>query len=88
MTTQKIQEIAQIFVDNPHIKPIGVMYGYIFGIYWENEHYSVEEIQRIKDTVVSITTVVPEDVAIDGTLDWQETPAEPTIEEVVQSFLS
>jgi len=85
MTTEKIQEIAQLFIANPKLNPTGVMYGYIFGIYAENEHYSVEEIRAIKDTVVTLTTpvVTDEPMAPEG---LGEEP-QPTMEEIVQWLL-
>ena len=87
MTTEKIQEIAQLFIANPKLNPIGVMYGYIFGIYAENEHYSVEEIQAIKDTVVTLTAPIVTDSSMEFPVIGEEPVFQPTMEEIVQWLL-
>jgi len=77
MTTEKIQEIAQLFVSNPELTAEEVMNGYIFWQYANNEHYLVWEIHAIKDTVQTLTAP--------AVTDEQEI-TEPPVEELVLSL--
>lgn len=80
MTEEKIQEITQLFIENPTLTAHEVENGYIFGAYGTNEHYKLEDIQTIK-TLVSSRTEIPTE---------SETPPSEenvNIEEVVNQIL-
>lgn len=87
MTTEKIQEIAQLFIDNQELTPEEVMNGYIFGTYSNNEHYLLDEITNIKNTVVTLTTPEVVETPIETIEPVTESIPEPTIEEVIQEIL-
>jgi len=77
MTTEKIQEIAQLFASNTELTAEEVMNGYIFWPYANNEHYLVWEIYNIKDTVQALTYTVVTD---------EPTAEEPPVEEPTLSL--
>lgn len=87
MQTQKIQEIAQLFIDNPELTPEAVMEGYIFGTYSNNEHYPIDEITNIKNTVVTLTTPEVVETPVENPEPVIEPIPEPTIEEAIQEIL-
>lgn len=87
MTTEKIQEIAQLFIDNQELTSEEVMNGYIFGTYSNNEHYSIDEIQAIKNTVVVLTTPEVVETPVEITEPVTEPVPEPTMEEVIEEIL-
>ena len=77
MTTEKIQEIVQLFASNPELTAEEVMNGYIFWKYANNEHYLVWEIHNIKDTVQAL---------IAPTVTDEPETTEPPVEELVLSL--
>lgn len=87
METSKIQEIAQLFISNPELSSNEVMEGYIFGTYGNSEHYSIDEIQQIKETVLNLTTPVIEEPVIETPVEETPVVVEQTMEEIIEDIL-
>ena len=88
MQTEKIQEIAELFINNPGLTADEVMNGYIFGIYAKDEHYNIDEIQDIKNTVVTLTALAVVEAPVELEAPLEEPVIQPTVEEIVQELLA
>ena len=65
MTDEKKLEIKGLFEANNDLTSLEVMNGYIFGEYAENEHYMVEDIEAIRQSVINPPVEVIEEPVVE-----------------------